>query len=742
MSFRVLARVGVVVILVVILAAALVSFVFLSRGKRTVPAVEESHPAPVKVVPATMAYFGEWTELLGTTQPLPNCVARISAAVEGRVLSILGDGKGPSLAEGDRVEENQVIVQLDDSVPRAYRDKLAVVLIDLELQYKQAQFALERAEMEVKRLEEMNQGRSGSPGPPALPSADLEKARQARVDAQSRQATTAAWQAVVQAELKALDAYLRQFSMRTPIAGQLGLIQVTPGQAIAPGTTVADVVNLQEINVLCYVPPHAVARLALGQPARLDPRQQPTGEVVFIAVQAEPDTGNFAVKVRFQNTDAKLRANSVQRIQVLTEPEKARLTIPEDALLEDQASPVVMAAAEIKTALAPDKRTKVKLGKALKLRPILGVRDRDQQLVEILRLYDAEKGSRVSIRDIRFIIGGAQGLHGDDQLLVTGNLVLRDDVLNLEETAPKTLKERTTLGGQGAIVSSVAFSPDGKTLASGSIDGSIKVWDVATGKNSATYEKHLGGVFSLAFSKDGKTLAAGSPLGTIKLWDVGTGKNTAVIQGHAKDVSSLTFSPGGKTFASGGFDGTVKLWDVADGKNVAVFTPHKRQITAIVFSPDGKLLATASADKTIKVLDLDSGKNILTLEGHTGVVSAVAFSPDGKTLVSSSKTVGKDRSTTGKGEIRLWDVASGKNISTVEGDSRAPRGTFSPDGKTLAWGGENTIALWDVASGKEIASLVGHTGNVIALGFSADGKTLASGGIDTTVKLWDVPAAK
>jgi RND family efflux transporter MFP subunit len=732
MSLRVLANLRVAMLI----AGSPFAFVLPGCGKTPPPAAEESHPAPVKVVPATMRIFGEWTELLGTTQALPNFVAQVSAAVDGRVLTILGDGKGPSLAEGDQVKENQVIVQLDDRVPRAFRDKLAAVAVDLELQKKQAQFAVDRAAMEMKQLE-------GKPNGGA-PSADMEKAKLALAEAQTKQAAAEAGKGVVQAEVKALDAQLSHFAIRAPIAGRLGLIQVTPGQAIAAGTMVAEVVNLQEIDVLCYVPPNAASRLSLGQAARLDPLQPPTGKVVFIALQAQSETGNFAVKIRFPNTDANLRANSVQRVQVLTQPEEMRLAIPEDALLEDQSSPMVFVATKIKTEKAPDGRSNAKkIGKALKLQPLLGVRDRDLHLVEILRLQASDTGNRVSIRDVRFIVDGAHGLHDDDELLVQGNVDLRDDVVELEKKVLKTVNERATLSGPGSSAWALAFSPDGKTLAAGTSDGFINLWDIATGKNTGTLEKKKIGVLALTFSHDGKTLAAGTAPGAIELWDVASAKNTATIQAHSKGASTLAFSPDDKLLASGGtFDFGVKVWDVATGKNLAVFTPHRRAVNVVVFSPDGKTVASASVDKTIKIADVASGKTTATWEGHTHMISALAFSPDGKTLVSWGRNAGVDESHTGQGEVRVWDVASGKNISTVLGDSSGGKGTFSPDCKTLAWVANKNIILWEVASGKEIATLEGHTGNVIRVVFGPDSKMLASSSSDKTVKIWDVPAGR
>jgi len=727
MALRAWAGLGVAALL----TASLVAFILFGYGKTPVP--EENRPAPVKVVAAKVVNFGEWTELLGATQPLPNKAAHISAAVDGRVLTILGDGKAKPLAEGDKVKENQVIVQLDDSVPRAYRDQVASTRADLELGKKEAQLALDRAETEAKR---------------ATP-ADMEKARQARTDAQSKLATTASWLAIVQAELKALDAHLAHFSIRAPFAGELGLIQVTPGQAIVSGTTVADVISLEEIDILCYVPPHMATRLELGQTARLDPHQQPNGKVVFLAAQAEAETGNFAVKVRFANEDGKLRANRVQRLQVLTQTEKDRLTIPEEALLEDQAPPIVMGAVKVEDPNSgmPYKRTRT----ALRLRPILGVHDRDLHLVEILQLRSVQTGDLVSIRDVGFIIEGGNGLHDNDVLRVEGHAEPRDDALKLEEVVLKTIKERATLDGRSEAVWALAFSPDGNLLASGGHEGTIKLWNVVTGKNAATLPRQISGIFSLAFSPDGKKLASGSTNGTIMLWDVGPAKNLATLDRHGTRVDAVVFSPDGKTLASASYDtglknSSIKLWDMANGKCTATLVGHEEDIRPIVFSPDSKMLASGSEDMTVKIWDVASRKNMLTLEGPTSGIAALAFSQDGKAVLSWSKVVGKDEIASGKSEVMAWDVRSGKTIASAEGDSGTKLpflGTFSRDGKTLAWAaGEKVVTLWDPATATVVGTLQGHTGKVAVVAFSWDGKSLATASEDNTIKLWDVPRAK
>ncbi len=290
-------------------------------------------------------------------------------------------------------------------------------------------------------------------------------------------------------------------------------------------------------------------------------------------------------------------------------------------------------------------------------------------------------------------------------------------------------KESATLSGHTAPVISVAFSPDGKTLASASGDSTVKLWDVSTRQELATLNEHKDSVHSVAFSPDGKTLASASGDSTVKLWDVSTRQELATLNEHKDSVHSVAFSPDGKTLASASRDNTVKLWDVSTRQELATLKGHTA-VSSVAFSPDGKTLASAGEDNTVRLWDVSTGQELATLKGHTDPVISVAFSPDGKTLASA----GEDNT------VKLWDVSTRQELATLKGHTDPVYSVaFSPDGKTLASAGEdNTVRLWDVSTRQELATLKGHTDPVISVAFSPDGKTLASAGEDNTVKLWDV----
>ena len=283
-----------------------------------------------------------------------------------------------------------------------------------------------------------------------------------------------------------------------------------------------------------------------------------------------------------------------------------------------------------------------------------------------------------------------------------------------------------------ARVSSIGYSPDGNTLASGSDDRTIKLWDARSGELLRTLEGHTSFVESVAFAPDGNTLASGSWDKTIKIWDARSGALLRTLEGHRNWVSSVAFAPDGKTLASGSWGYTTKLWDARSGALLRTLEGHTSGVSSVAFAPDGKTLASGSWDKTIKLWDARSGELVRTLEGHANDVRSVAFAPDGSTLASGSED----------NTIKLWDARSGELLRTLEGHtSWVGSVAFTPDGSTLASdSGDNTIKLWDAHSGELLRTLEGHTDSVYSVAFAPDGKTLASGSYDKTVKLWRVPA--
>ncbi|HEY9820825.1 MAG TPA: serine/threonine-protein kinase [Candidatus Sericytochromatia bacterium] len=282
-----------------------------------------------------------------------------------------------------------------------------------------------------------------------------------------------------------------------------------------------------------------------------------------------------------------------------------------------------------------------------------------------------------------------------------------------------------TLVGKSAI-NSVAISPDGSLLASGSDNKTIRLWDLKTGVAIATLTGHSQGVKSVAFSPDGTILGTGSDDRTIKLWNLSDRKEICTLSGHSHAVKSVAFSPNGQILASGSWDKTIKLWDVRTGLQISSLTGHRLQVASVAFSACSKFLASASFDRTVRLWELSSGLSS-TFEGHAWAVFTVAFSPDGKIATGSD-----DRT------IILWDLNTGKPVYTLLGHSwSVVEVAFSPDGETLISGSwDKTIKLWRVSTGQEIATLTGHLDSVCAVAMSPSGQIIASSSKDKTINIW------
>jgi WD40 repeat protein len=289
----------------------------------------------------------------------------------------------------------------------------------------------------------------------------------------------------------------------------------------------------------------------------------------------------------------------------------------------------------------------------------------------------------------------------------------------------------------------IDFSPDSRYLVSGSDDHQVKLWEVATGECLRTYTGHTFSVNTVTFSPDGRMLASSSQDSTIRLWHTFPGKSSPEIQtlvGHNGRIWSIAFSPDGLTIVSGGEDLTVRLWNVAKGTCLAEWEAHEGWVRFVAFSPDGRSIASCSYDRSIKIWDVtkipDFSKKsgiclcLYTLTGHQQPVSAIAFSPDGQQLVSSSfdKT------------IKLWDLNNGKCLKTLLGHhSRIWTVAFHPHGQQIASGSDdNNTKIWDLKQGRCIKTIVGHTNAIISVKLSPNAGYLASGSEDNTIRVWDI----
>ncbi|MEH2323580.1 MAG: serine/threonine-protein kinase [Nostoc sp.] len=296
-----------------------------------------------------------------------------------------------------------------------------------------------------------------------------------------------------------------------------------------------------------------------------------------------------------------------------------------------------------------------------------------------------------------------------------------------------------TLGSVNAL----AISPDGYTLASGSDDKTIKLWDLNTQKILGSLSGHSHAVKSVAFSPDGQILASASDDKTIKLWQIETLKEICTLLGHSHAVKSVAFSPDGQILASASWDKTIKLWDVKTGKEICTITGHQLQVNSVAFSPQGQILASASYDRTIRLWQIPALESfpteiqnrpcyslLSTLSGHAWAVLTVAFSPDGRILAT-----GSDDNT-----IKLWEVNSGQLICTLVGHSWSVVAVaFTADGETLLSAScDKTVKLWRVSTAEEIMTLSGHVDSVSAVAVSQVRQLIASGSKDKTIKLWQL----
>ena len=330
------------------------------------------------------------------------------------------------------------------------------------------------------------------------------------------------------------------------------------------------------------------------------------------------------------------------------------------------------------------------------------------------------------------------------------------------------------LKGHSARVWSVAISPDGKRIVSGSDDRTVKLWDAGTGQELLTL---TGAGRAVTFSPDGKRIVTGSDDRTVKLWDASTGQVLLTLKGHRVMVASVAVSPDGTRIVSGGGDlvelgevrvwdaeasqelltvkgamspfaystdgnqvvsagmnNTVRVWDTGTGLVLRTLKGHTSLVKCVAISPDGKRIVSGSIDKTLKVWDAGTGQELLTLEGHIGGVLSVSYSPDGKRIVSGSMDT----------TVKVWDAGTGQRLHTLTGNTKPITSVaISPDGKRIVSAGmDNTVRVWDAGTGHDLRTLTGHTKPIMGMVISPDSKRIISGSFDSTVKVWDIDRVK
>jgi len=291
-----------------------------------------------------------------------------------------------------------------------------------------------------------------------------------------------------------------------------------------------------------------------------------------------------------------------------------------------------------------------------------------------------------------------------------------------------------TLAGHTGYVNCVSITPDGNAAVSGSVDDTVRLWDLKTGRCLQTLEGHTSTVESVSVTPDGKRAVSGSDDKTLRVWNLETGRCLRTLEGHTREVQSISVTPDGKRAVSGGNDKTLRVWDLETGRCLWTLEGHTGWVRSVSVTPYGRRAVSGGDDKTLRVWNLESGRCSRTLEGHTWEVKSISVTPDGKRAVS-----GSDDKT-----LRVWDLETGRCLRTLEGHTHfVDSVSVTPDGKRAVSGSpDNTLRLWDLETGRCLRTLTGHARAVRSVSVMPDGKRAVSASWDQTLRLWDLEAGR
>lgn len=318
---------------------------------------------------------------------------------------------------------------------------------------------------------------------------------------------------------------------------------------------------------------------------------------------------------------------------------------------------------------------------------------------------------------------------------VLGLMTLAQAVLGQGQPTPDPFETRLSIQlGHSGQVAAIAYSPDGRYLATGSQDQTASVWELRTGREVRRFEGHTMAITGIAFTPDGKTLITAGADRTARCWDITTGRQIRLLSGHENMLTSVAVSPDGTHIATGSLDGTARIWDFGTGRIELVLRGHANWVHAVAFSPDSRTLATAGADKTARLWNLATGEELRRFSGHTRPVLSIAVAPDGKSMV----TGGQDNT------VRIWSVHNGVEIGQLRGHTASVNSVaFSSDSTLVLTGGrDRTARVWEVATALELKRLTGHTDMIFSVAFSPDARHAATGGWDRTTRVWNIDSGK